>query len=189
VGIINSYLIMNNQWLWFWSKETLQLTRADIFSALSWAGLVNVVLAWPIGWVIDRWGGFRVVLMMWAGQVACFLWAMQVSSKADLIALSLGMTMVAPLYQGADIMVYKSAPPKEIGSITSTNSCIRNFYRALLGLVSGWAIYFMGHNYRVGFVIGIVMSTVALAFFAIYRRSMRPGRPASGGIEARERVP
>ena len=176
VALINSYLVMNNQWLWFWSKETLHLDRGDIFQALSWAGLVNLVLAYPVGWVIDRWGGFRVVLLLWAGQVVCFLWAMNVADKTGLIILSLAVTMVGPLYSGADIMVYKSALPKDIGSITSTNSCIRNAYRAMLGLVAGWSIYFLGHNYRVGFVIGIVMSTLALVFFIIYRRAMQPQR-------------
>jgi len=173
VAMIQSYLIMNNQWLWFWSKETLQLDRGAIYKALSWAGLINLVLGYPIGWVIDRWGGFRVVCLLWVGQVACFLWAMQVSDKMGLIVLSLAMTVVGPLYAGADIMVYKSAPPKDIGSLTSTNSCIRNAYRATLGFASGWAIYFMGHNYRVSFVMGIVMSTVGLVMFIIHRRLMR----------------
>jgi MFS family permease len=181
VALINSYLVMNNQWLWFWSKETLHLERGDIFQALSWAGLVNLVLAYPVGWVIDRWGGFRVVVLMWVGQVACFLWAMNVTDKTGLIILSLAVTMVAPLYSGADIMVYKSALPKDIGSITSTNSCIRNAYRATLGLVAGWSIYFLGHNYRVGFVIGIVMSTLALLFFINYRRLMRRNEENSEG--------
>lgn len=64
VATLNSYIMMNNQWIWFWSKETLQLSRGDIFHALSWAGLVNVALAFPVGWIIDRWVGFRVVLAM-----------------------------------------------------------------------------------------------------------------------------
>ncbi|MEI6166916.1 MAG: MFS transporter [bacterium] len=172
VALINSYLVMNSTWLWFWAKETLQLARGDIYQALSWAGLLSLVLAYPIGWIIDRWGGFRVVLLFWAGQVACFLWAMQVHDKTSLIILSLAMTVIGPLYAGADIMVYKSAPRQDIGSITSTNSCIRNAYRATLGFISGWAIYFCGHNYRVGFVMGIVMSTLAVMFFVIYRRLM-----------------
>jgi hypothetical protein len=182
VAMINAYLIMNGQWIWFWSKETLHLERGEIFHALSWAGLVNVVLAWPIGWVIDRWGGFRVVLMLWFGQLLCFLWAMQVHDKAGLVVLSLAVTMVAPLYAGADIMVFKSAPPAEVGSITSTNSAIRNLFRAALAMASGWAIFWMGHNYRVGFVMGMVMSTVGLAMFWIHRKKM--ARPTAAPAAA-----
>ena len=175
VAMLNSYLVMNTQWLWFWSKQNLHLDRADIFQALSWAGLANVVLAYPVGWVIDRWGGFRVVLLMWVGQLACFCWAMNVGDKTGLIILSLGTTVIGPLYAGADMMVYKSANPKDIGSITSTNACIRNVFRATLGLVSAWSIFFLGHNYRIGFVMGIVMSTVGVLMFFIHHRVMQRG--------------
>jgi hypothetical protein len=102
---------------------------------------------------------------------------MQVHDITGLIILSLATTIIGPLYTAADIMVYKSADPKDVGSITSTNSCLRNGYNAMLGLVAGWVIYLFGHNFRIGFVIGIVMSTFGLLMFFIYRRSMR--RPPS----------
>lgn len=178
VGMINGYVTMNNQWLWFWAKETLHLERQEIFRSLSWAGLMNIALAYPVGWIIDKWGGFKVVMIYWVGQVICFLWAMQVHDKTGLIVLSLAMTLVGPLYAGADIMVYKSADPKDVGSITSTNSCIRNGYNATLGFVAGWVIFFFGHNFRIGFVIGIVMSTVGLVMFIIHRRVMSKPAPA-----------
>ncbi len=177
VGMINGYVTMNNQWIWFWAKETLHLEREEIFRSLSWAGLLNIALAYPIGWIIDKWGGFKVVMLFWVGQVICFLWAMQVHDKTGLIILSLAMTVIAPLYAGADIMVYKSADPKDVGSITSTNSCIRNGYNATLGFVAGWAIFFFGHNFRIGFVIGIIMSTVGLVMFIIHRRAMSGPAP------------
>lgn len=182
VAMISGFLAMNNMWVWFWAKETLGLKREDIFNALSWASLVNIVLAYPIGWLIDRWGGFRVVIIFWIGQVACFAWAMNVHDKAGLIILSLATTVIAPLYGAADIMIYKSADPKDVGSMTSSNSCIRNGYNAMLGLVAGWLIFFFGHNFRIGFVIGIIMSTVGLLMFFIHHRAMlrplrKPGAP------------
>ena len=177
VGMINGYVTMNNQWIWFWAKETLHLDRQEIFRSLSWAGLLSIALAYPIGWIIDKWGGFKVVLIYWVGQVICFFWAMQVHDKTGLVVLSLAMTVIGPLYTGADIMVYKSADPKDVGSITSTNSCIRNGYNATLGFVAGWVIFFFGHNFRIGFVIGIIMSTVGLVMFLIHRRIMN--RPAN----------
>jgi MFS family permease len=175
VAMISGFVNMNNTWVWFWAKETLNLQRQDIFSALSWASLVNIVLAYPIGWLIDRWGGFRVVLIYWVGQVICFAWAMNVHDKAGLIILSLATTVIAPLYTAADIMIYKSADPKDVGSMTSSNSCIRNMYGATLGFVAGWLIFFFGHNFRIGFVIGIIMSTVGLMMFIIHHYQMRNG--------------
>jgi hypothetical protein len=175
VAMISGFVNMNNTWVWFWAKETLNLQRQDIFSALSWASLVNIALAYPIGWLIDRWGGFRVVLIYWVGQVICFAWAMNVHDKAGLIILSLATTVIAPLYTAADIMIYKSADPKDVGSMTSSNSCIRNMYGATLGFVAGWLIFFFGHNFRIGFVIGIIMSTVGLMMFIIHHYQMRNG--------------
>ena len=185
VAMINGFLNMNNQWVWFWSKETLNLQREDIFEALSWAHLINIVLAYPIGMIIDRWGGFRIVVMLWIGQVMCFAWAMNVTDKMGLIVLSLATTMIAPLYAAADIMVYKSADPKDVGSMTSSSACIRNMYNALLSLVAGWAIFLFSHNFRIGFIMGIVMSTVGLAMFFIHRRKMQQkplSSPDSAGI-------
>jgi len=176
VGMINGYLTMNGAWIWFWAKETLHLERGEIFSALSWAGLLNIALAYPIGWVIDRFGGFRVVIGLWVGQVACYLWVLNVHDKSGLIILSLATTLIAPLYAGADMMIYKSAPRQDIGSYTSTNSFFRNGFNALLGLTAGWIIYASGSNFIVGFSIGIAMSTVGLVMFFIHHRLvMREG--------------
>jgi MFS family permease len=179
VAMISGFMSMNNQWLWFWAKETLNLERQDIFSALSWASLVNIVLAYPVGWLIDRWGGLRVVMIYWVGQVICFAWAMNVHDKTGLIILSLATTVIAPLYAAADIMIYKSAHPKDVGSMTSSNSCIRNAYNATLGFVAGWLIFFFGHNFRIGFVIGIIMSTVGLLMFLIHRKKMKSAPSAT----------
>ncbi len=176
VAMINSYTTMNTTWIWFWAKETLQLEKGEIFQALSWAGLLNIVLAYPIGWIIDRFGGLRVVILFFVGQLACFLWVLNVNDKSGLIVLSLATTLIAPLYAGADMMIFKSAPRKDIGSYTSTNSCLRNFYNASLGLIAGWTIYASGHDFVVGFWIGIVMSGVGILMFFIYHRSMN--RPA-----------
>jgi len=173
VGMINGYLVMNNAWIWFWAKETLGLERGEIFSALSWAGLLNIALAYPIGWVIDRFGGFRVVIGFWLGQMACYLWVLNVQDRSGLIILSLATTLVGPLYAGADIMIYKSAPRQDIGSYTSTNSFFRNGYNAFLGLVAGWVIFAFGSNFVIGFSIGMVMSTVGLVMFFIHHRLMR----------------
>ena len=173
VGMINGYFTMSNAWIWFWAKEALGLERGEIFSALSWAGLLNIALAYPVGWVIDRFGGFRVVIVYWLGQLACFLWLLNVHDKSGLIILSLAGTMIAPLYTAADMMIYKTAPRQDIGSYTSTNSFFRNGYNALLGLVAGWVIFAFSSNFVIGFSIGMVMSTVGLVMFFIHHRLMR----------------
>jgi hypothetical protein len=173
VAMIGGFFTASNFALWYWAKVTLHLQAGDIFKALSWTALLNVALAYPVGWVIDHLGGLKVVLVYWMLSVACFILAMHVHDKTGLIWLALAQTVVGPLYQAADIMVYKSCPAAEVGSITSTNSCIRNFYNGTFILILGWAIDLAGHVYRLAFVIGIIGATIGLVFFLIHHWLMR----------------
>lgn len=177
VALVSGYFTMQNAWLWFWAKETLKLDRKAIFEALSWAGLLNIGLAYPTGWLIDRWGAIKVATLFVVGQVVCFVLAMNVSDKAGLIVLSLVATVVGPLYGAVDIMVYKIADPKDVGSITSTNSCIRNAWNAIFGLAAGWIIFWAGHNFRIGYVMGIVATAIGFGLLLTYRRVMMRSAP------------
>lgn len=180
VALVNGYFVMQNAWLWFWAKETLGLQRKEIFEALSWAGLLNIALAYPTGWLIDRWGAIKVATVYFIGQLACFAMAMSVSDKGGLIALSLAGTVVAPLYAAVDIMVYKKAPEKDVGSITSTNSAIRNAWNAVFGAAAGWIIFWCHHNYRIGYLMGISATTAGFTLLWVYRWLMN--RSVNAGL-------
>ena len=179
-AMVNGYFVMQNAWLWFWAKETLHLERQAIFEALSWAGLLNIVLAYPTGWLIDRWGAIKVATVYFFGQLGCFLLAMNISDKLGLIALSLVCSVVSPLYSAVEIMVYKSAAPKDVGSITSTKSCIGNAWNATFGLAAGWIIFWFNHNFRIGYVMGIVAATIGFTLLWVYfwLMAQRPGKEA-----------
>ena len=174
IALLFAYPTACTQWLWFWSKESLGLTRADIFRAVSWAGLANVVLAYPLGWLVDRYGGMRVVLAFQLLCIACFIGTLKVHSKFDLTMLVIAQTVTFPLYWSADLLVFKSCPPKNVGAITSTNSCIRNAFLGCLSLLTGWAIYLAHHNYIVGFGIGLGLTTVGCVLCCIHQ-IMSPG--------------
>lgn len=178
VALMLSYSRTVGIWLWFWAKETLGLTRKEIFQSIAWAELINVALSYPVGWAIDKIGGLKMVVAHWLLMIPCFIYALMVHDKQGLVLLVLMQTVAFPLYRAADIMVYKNTHPKDIGAITSTNSCIRNSFLALLNLVIGWVIFWTGHNYRIGFAIGFAMSSVGLIFFFIHDRLMRRGGPA-----------
>lgn len=173
VALVLSYKAATEQWIWFWSKESLGLSRKDIFQALSWGGLINIVLGYPTGWLIDRFGGLKVVIIYVALAASSFVLALFVHDKTGLIVFVLMRTIMIPLYLGADIMIFKSAHPKDIGSITSTTSCIRNAFLGVLALVTGWAIYWTDHNYLVGFGIGLGLTVVGLGFFLVFSRVTR----------------
>jgi predicted MFS family arabinose efflux permease len=82
------------------------------------------------------------------------------------------MTISNPLNNAAEIMVYKTSDPKEVGSITSSLSFIRNFYNGCLLFFAGWFIQLSGRNYHMLFIIGAVLMAVGLLMFFIYRKKM-----------------
>ena len=36
---------------------------------VAWVGLLNVILAYPCAWLIDRWSGYKVLMVYFAGEV------------------------------------------------------------------------------------------------------------------------
>lgn len=128
-----------------------------------------------MGWVIDRYGGLRVVVVYWGLSIACAIGVLQVLSREGLTLLVLAHTVVFPLYGAADIRVYRSSAAREIGSITSTHSFFRNLYRGFFLLFPGWTINRAGHNYRLGFAVGIAAMSPGMIFFLVYHLKMRSG--------------
>jgi hypothetical protein len=181
MALMMGWMVTFDQWLWFWSKESLRLSRGAVFEAISWAGLLNVVLAYPLGWVIDRCGGLRVVVVYWILCVCAFLILLNVHDKNGLAILAMLQTITVPMYWSFGILVYRASPSKDVGSVTATGSCVRNAFQGLVVLVTGWTISWSGGDYRVGFAIGLACSSVGLLFFLVYGWLMRKPRTVSAG--------
>jgi len=173
IALLFAFPSVCTQWLWFWSKESLGFTRSDIFRAVSWAGLANVVLSYPIGWTVDRFGGLKVVLAFMLLCGGCFALMLHTQTKAELILLVIAQTVIFPMYWSADMLVFKSCPTQNVGAITSTNSCIRNAFLGCLSLLSGWAIYWTGHDYRVGFAIGLGLSAIGCVLCVVHQAKLK----------------
>jgi MFS family permease len=177
VAIIGSYNYANVLWQQFWCTKQLNFTLSDLFDVLAWVPLLNMALAYPIGWVIDHYGGLKVVVTFYVLMTVCFFFQLHVHDKSALLLLVLAQNLVGPLYGAADIMVYKSAPEQDVGSLTSTNAFFRNGFGGLFGLVSAWVIYWAGHNYMVAFIVGQIISTIGMALFLVHAWLMRTGPP------------
>lgn len=180
VAMIHSFMIMFNTWVWLYAKNDLQINRADCGEALSWSALISVAVAFPAGWAIDKLGSNKVVIGFWILEVATFFYALTVHSIGGLIVLSVLICCMQPLYNGADVMVYKSCAPEVVGSTTASNSFLRNMYIGTLTVLSGVLIQ-ATHSYRIAFVIGIAMSTIGLIMFGVYHRLMnrRASQPSA----------
>jgi len=177
VALVGAYGYSNVLWQLFWCTQTLKLSLGDFYKVMAWTQLANMLLSYPVGWVIDRFGGLKVVAGYFALNTACFFLQMHVHDKSRLLLVVLALTVIGPLYTAADVMVYKSAPEQDVGSITSTNACFRNAFGGFFGILSAWVIYWAGHDYRVGFLLGQIISTVGMALFFIHAWLMRTGAP------------
>ncbi len=167
VGTIHSFMCMYGTWVWLYAKNALEIERADCANALSWSSLIGVALAYPIGWAIDKLGSYKIIVIFWILEVTGFVYSMQVNSVNGLIVFSIIACFAAPFYTGADILVYKTCHPAVVGSMTSSNSFLRNMSVGVTVFISGYMIQ-QTHNYKTAFILGICVSTFGLVMFGIY---------------------
>jgi Na+/melibiose symporter-like transporter len=179
VAMVASFETVFQNWTWIYAKAKLGLERKDIFEALSWASLINILIAFPTGWLIDKVGGFKVVLLYFFMMLLNLVLLLMVHDATTLALYVAFMTISNPLNNAAEIMVYKTSDPKEVGSITSSLSFIRNFYNGCLLFFAGWFIQLSGRNYNMLFIIGAVLMAVGLLMFFIYRKKMSAPSTAS----------
>lgn len=168
VGTIHAFMYLYGVWVWLYAKNELDIQRADCANALSWSALIGVALAFPVGWAVDKLGSYKVVTVFWVMEVIGFVYAMSVNSVHSLIVLSIIVCFTAPFYAGADIMVYKSCHPSVVGSMTSSNSFLRNMNLGILVFISGYLIQ-QTRNYKSAFILGICVSTFGLSMFWLHR--------------------
>ncbi len=93
-----------------------------------------------MSWLVDRFSPYRL-MPIFCILTGVNLWLfLQVRDVTGLIIASCLQTMILPLYNSADIMIYRASKPEEIGSVTSTNSCLRGFYNGCVAVGMGWII-------------------------------------------------
>ena len=176
VGMVSAFLNVYGMWVWLFAKVTLGLEKTAIADALSWSSLLSVALAYPTGCVIDRFGGRKVVVVYWMILAVMFSLLLRVHDASGLLLMAILQCCAGPLYGAADIMVYRSAPPEHMGSITSTNSFLRNMIAGCVAFSSGQLIRHV--SYTAAFTMGICISTLGLAMLFVHKYSMRRSQPS-----------
>ncbi len=73
------------------------------------------------------------------------------------------------MYNSADIMVYRTTEPENIGSVTSTNSCMRGFYNGCIALGIGWLIQTTGGSYQWAYIGACTLTVLGLIPLYLYR--------------------
>jgi MFS family permease len=173
VATIHGFMVMYGQWLWLYLNQGLGQTRTEAANALSWSILIGAAVAYPVGWITDRFGSYIVVTIFWALQVLmCFLLLKYTTPTGVMWIAMIGSTL-GGFYVAADVMVYKSAAVKDVGSMTSTNSFIRNLLVGFAVFGSGLLIESTGNNYGNAFILGACISTLGLILMFVYRHLMK----------------
>ncbi len=173
VAMISSAFVMYNQWIWLYAKNELGLTRTSMGAALAWSSLLGIALAYPAGHLVDHFNPYKLVLALHALQWVLFGSLLLAHSAVGLIAVSFLFVVSTALAVAPAMMVFKSAAPQDVGSVTSSLALINNAYAATLIFVSGQLIERLGHNYTAGYVLGIIMSAVGCALIFVYRHLAR----------------
>lgn len=170
---IHTFTTVWATWAFLFATRSLNLDWKIVLAATSWSFLVSLGISYPLGWIIDRFGGLKLVILFWVLQVPLFIFAMECTTVTHLVWMSILLTFVNPLYNNADIMVYRSAPPEDIGSVISTNSFFRNLYVGGVAAATGLLITSTGKNYHAAFIFGIVMSTLGMLLYVVHHLVMR----------------
>ena len=173
VALIGTYNYSTTKLNAFWMLQDLKLDPAKIFRATSWASLTGIFTAYPIGWIIDRFGGLKVMIAFFICTSACFIFQLQVHTTSGLTGWYIANTIYGGLYGAADIMVIKSAPESDIGSITATNGFMRNMMGMIMGFLISGIVYYTGNNFHAGFVTGEIFTCIGMALFFIHAWTMR----------------
>ena len=175
VAILGTYQTVFNTWIWLYAKNALHLSRTDTGLIISWAIPVTVALNFPVAWLIDRFSPYRLLPWMCVSAALSLCFLRNASSSSYLIVAA-GFNAITMLLGGAaDIMVYRHSPAAEIGSVTSTNSCVRGFYGGCVALLTGHLIERFGGRYDYAFIIGLGLSILGLMLLFGYRNLMHSG--------------
>jgi Na+/melibiose symporter-like transporter len=187
VPMLGSLPAMYNAWIWLFAKNELNLSRTEMGASLSWASILGLALTFPCAWLIDRISPYKLagIFLVLNGVLLTAL--MRVSSANGLILVSFIFVLATAFSGAASMMVFRSAHPAEVGSVTSSLALINNSFAATMSLVSGQLIQRMGHNYKAAFILGFCFSVLGLGMLMYYRHLMKKGRqPAKVTLETLE---
>lgn len=176
-AMLSSVFIMYNQWIWLYAKNELGLTRTSMGASLAWSSLLGIALAYPAAHLVDRFRPYKLILAFHALQWVLFAALLLTHSAHGLIVVSFLFVISTALSVAPSMMVFKSAAPQDVGSVTSSLALVNNAYAATLILVSGQLIERLGHNYAAGYTLGIAMSAVGCVLLFVYRRLVQPAPP------------
>ena len=176
IALLNACPMMFNTWIWFYAKSRLGLGIGATGAAMSWGLLLRMLVSFPAGWLIDRFGSYVALAIQWVLMLALVLCSIGVTNSNGLIVMMVIFSLVTPLQVAGDTILWRGMSKADTGSYTSTVALIRNFFTGTFIAISGFLIKWTG-SYIVAFWFGFILSSCALVVFFRYRYIMGQGGP------------
>lgn len=174
VALLNAFNMIFNTWVWFYAKTKLGLTIGETGAAMSWGLLLKILVSYPAGWMIDRFGSYVALCIEWVLMLALAICAIRVTNASGLILLMVLFSSFTSLSVAGDTILWKTMDKADTGSYTSTVALVRNFCTGTVIAISGYIIKWTG-SYVDAFWFGFSISSIAVIIFFIYRQLMRRG--------------
>ena len=172
VACLNAFPMIFKTWIWFYATAKLGLTISATGKAISWGLLLQVVVSYPAGWFIDRFGSYLALCIEWVLMLTLALTSLHVTNAHGLILIVSLYFLFLPLQVAGDTLLWKIMDKADTGSFTSTVALFRNFTTGTVIAISGFVIKWTG-SYVTAFWFGFSVSSVALIAFFVYRHIMR----------------
>lgn len=183
IALLNSFPLIFNTWVWFYAKSKLGLSIGATGAAISWGLLLKILVSYPAGWLIDRFGSYVALSIQWVLMLALAVCSIHVANSNGLIVLMVLFSLFTPLQVAGDTILWKGMDKADTGSYTSTVALIRNFLSGTAIAISGFLIKWTG-SYVAAFWFGFLLSSTALVVFFVYRHIMRSGGTAHQVLES-----
>lgn len=156
-----------------WYADSLGMPKAVLgkLTALSYA--VSIILAFFVGWMVDRFSALKVGIIAMLGFVlTTFFGFIFIRGTASFGVIYVLHTVISGTYLTATASLPMILFPKlRFAQFASAGTLLISITTVLIGLLQGPLLDFSGHNYRLTLLAACVFSTLALILLLVVQRN------------------
>ncbi len=167
--------------------KSLQLDMGTYGRIQAYSYMISFALAYPLGWLADRFHPLRINIVVMVLYAAVALWGGIYATNAHLFSCALLAYNVlsGTWYTGAASMTQRLFPGTKFAQYFSAMGIAGAVFQILLPAALGWFLDLTNHTYRYMYLASFGLALLALCASAVvHRRFMRLGGPA--GYQAPE---
>jgi MFS family permease len=160
------------------AKWDFNMSRYGDLTAFSYG--VSLCLAWPLGWLVDKLHSLRVGLAALALYALSVLYGSFFVNDPRTFGVALvAHTVLSGTYFTATASLGQALLPKlKYGQFASAAGLVGSVGNIFLGLVLGPILDLSHHNYRLTFIMGLILCATTIFLLAVvYRNFMLHGGP------------